>query len=415
METTTDVARITAERDELRRLLDSREPMTPEQVEKVREALIDAEELGRGVPDGHTAGCYRLMAEWTAERPDKAARDIPCFCWAALEEDARAALKLLPPSAPVPPSGAGPASGGAGEEGGPRPHVGKGSVEPPPSSSAPALGPRSETRPEDDGASEWPALNGAPPCRRQPWCGLAANHAGDCDGPAAPEKDIRFRWGASTLRLFARATGIGVEVLNHRGESTEHWFKINYSDGSAERLRAFVTELVEREAAPAAAEKTQGPDEPLRMDAYYYSFKPTGVREIDLILSAVACAGKSYHHTESWNEEACEREGLSGTSPIEWIQNAANEAARARSAVTPQQIHDATLVIQAMEESASAVDEWFHKDERADQHTCEWAAMRVRFLRNNPDYVEAVIRRAAEREAAFLAEDRAALAEEKPR
>lgn len=40
----------------------------------------------------------------------------------------------------------------------------------------------------------------------------------------------------------------------------------------------------------------------LRMDAYYFGFSPTGVREVDEILSAVACAGKSYHHTERWGD-----------------------------------------------------------------------------------------------------------------
>ncbi len=63
----------------------------------------------------------------------------------------------------------------------------------------------------------------------------------------------------------------------------------------------------------------------LRMDAYYYGFEPTGVREIDLILSAVACAGKAYHHTESWNE----RDESHEPSPVDRIQDAANAAARA--------------------------------------------------------------------------------------
>lgn len=40
----------------------------------------------------------------------------------------------------------------------------------------------------------------------------------------------------------------------------------------------------------------------LRMEAYYYAFNETGVRCIDEILSAVARAGKGYHHTESWYE-----------------------------------------------------------------------------------------------------------------
>ncbi len=72
----------------------------------------------------------------------------------------------------------------------------------------------------------------------------------------------------------------------------------------------------------------------MRMDAYYYGFDPTGVPEIDRILSAVACAGKAYHHTESWGEEMTygtpngAPDGHEGKTPIEWIQNAANDAAR---------------------------------------------------------------------------------------
>ena len=39
-----------------------------------------------------------------------------------------------------------------------------------------------------------------------------------------------------------------------------------------------------------------------RMNAYYYSFTPTGVALIDSILSAVAVAGKGSHHTNTWGE-----------------------------------------------------------------------------------------------------------------
>lgn len=66
----------------------------------------------------------------------------------------------------------------------------------------------------------------------------------------------------------------------------------------------------------------------LRMSAYYYGFKPTGVREIDLILSAIACAGKSYHLTEDWNDDTNGPDYLVGRTPVEWIQNAAVDAAR---------------------------------------------------------------------------------------
>lgn len=64
----------------------------------------------------------------------------------------------------------------------------------------------------------------------------------------------------------------------------------------------------------------------IRMEAYYYCFNPTGVPEIDLILSAVACAGKAYHHTDGWRDE-CEWPPHEGVTPVAWIQNAANRAA----------------------------------------------------------------------------------------
>lgn len=69
-----------------------------------------------------------------------------------------------------------------------------------------------------------------------------------------------------------------------------------------------------------------------RMDAYYYSFEPTGIDVVDRILSAVASAGKGFHHTESWGDEVDYLGGVPafrGTSYVEWIQNAANDAAEA--------------------------------------------------------------------------------------
>jgi hypothetical protein len=66
--------------------------------------------------------------------------------------------------------------------------------------------------------------------------------------------------------------------------------------------------------------------EELRMDAYYYGFDRTGCDAVNRILSAVACAGKAFHSTEDWNDEAGDWGGK-GKTPVEWIQNAANEAA----------------------------------------------------------------------------------------
>ena len=61
-----------------------------------------------------------------------------------------------------------------------------------------------------------------------------------------------------------------------------------------------------------------------RFDAYYYSFGPTGVPEVDAILSAVAWAGKMYHDTDAWEDE-------DGGEPSEAdrIQTAADACAEA--------------------------------------------------------------------------------------
>jgi len=62
----------------------------------------------------------------------------------------------------------------------------------------------------------------------------------------------------------------------------------------------------------------------LRMNAYYYSFKETGDRSIDLILSAVASAGKGSHHTDQWSDVPYGRDD--GLTLVDHIQNAANNA-----------------------------------------------------------------------------------------
>lgn len=60
----------------------------------------------------------------------------------------------------------------------------------------------------------------------------------------------------------------------------------------------------------------------MRMNAYYYYFERTGVKEVDFILTAVAQAGKEYHSTEDWNNT-----DNSGFSPVGKIQAAADQAA----------------------------------------------------------------------------------------
>lgn len=60
--------------------------------------------------------------------------------------------------------------------------------------------------------------------------------------------------------------------------------------------------------------------------AYYYGFDLTGVPEIDYILRAVASAGCRSHHTMDWNDDEGYDDDPS-RSPVQHIQNAANDAA----------------------------------------------------------------------------------------
>lgn len=62
----------------------------------------------------------------------------------------------------------------------------------------------------------------------------------------------------------------------------------------------------------------------MSFDAYYYSLSGTGVDVIDALLSAIAAAGHSYHHTGDWAEVEAD-----GQSPVSRIQAAADNAASA--------------------------------------------------------------------------------------
>lgn len=73
-----------------------------------------------------------------------------------------------------------------------------------------------------------------------------------------------------------------------------------------------------------------------RMDAYYYAFDRTKIDCIDKILSAVACAGKCYHHTENWTEDCTDYPHLKGGNCAAWIENAAKEAAEKIQALESQ-------------------------------------------------------------------------------
>lgn len=84
---------------------------------------------------------------------------------------------------------------------------------------------------------------------------------------------------------------------------------------------------------PATARHTE-----LRMHAYYFGFSPTGIELVDRILSAIAHAGKGYHHTENWTEPTEDwgvfRGGEYGYAG--WIQRAAEDAAASQRELLAQ-------------------------------------------------------------------------------
>lgn len=84
------------------------------------------------------------------------------------------------------------------------------------------------------------------------------------------------------------------------------------------------------DATPLASEQ-----KPLNLDGYYIGFEATCRFEIDLILSAVARAGKAYHNTADWNDDTpAYDERFRGETPVDWIQHAANDAADAIAALS---------------------------------------------------------------------------------
>lgn len=92
---------------------------------------------------------------------------------------------------------------------------------------------------------------------------------------------------------------------------------------------------------PTSAER-----EKLRMNAYYYSFEPTGVIEIDRVLSAVADAGKGCHHTADWSEYGYD-------TAIQELANAAAAAWNRRAAMQT----DEPVAVPTREEALADTDQ----------------------------------------------------------
>lgn len=93
-----------------------------------------------------------------------------------------------------------------------------------------------------------------------------------------------------------------------------------------------------------------GSETALRMSAYHYGFTATGDELVDRILSAVACAGKAFHHTENWLRHVEPYESVfRGHTPAEWIQRAAEDAAAESATLRAR--------VQALEQSLETLRE----------------------------------------------------------
>lgn len=68
------------------------------------------------------------------------------------------------------------------------------------------------------------------------------------------------------------------------------------------------TPAVDDRAVIGRVDNWRRPDGSCFLSAYYYAFEATGCDPIDRVLSAVAVAGKTAHHTEAWGEHGCDAE-----------------------------------------------------------------------------------------------------------
>ena len=134
----------------------------------------------------------------------------------------------------------------------------------------------------------------------------------------------RLGMGATEAMEAATATRQALATTSHALQPAE------VADAIVEahnmRLAALADTRESPQAKLAALLAQPAPPE-WRMDAYYFGFFGTGILAVDRILSAVACAGKAYHHTDSWMNDCEPYPHLRGGSPVEWIRNAAHDLA----------------------------------------------------------------------------------------
>lgn len=119
---------------------------------------------------------------------------------------------------------------------------------------------------------------------------------------------------------------IGKQYFKEGASTTDTTLQA-YCDSVRAVITTYGLRAPDLEATPTKPGRFGGEEWAWRMDAYYYGFGATGIAIIDRILSAVACAGKAYHHTDQWTSDCTPYEHLRGETVTDWIQNAADDAA----------------------------------------------------------------------------------------
>lgn len=94
------------------------------------------------------------------------------------------------------------------------------------------------------------------------------------------------------------------------------------------------------------------------INSYYFSFSPTRSEEINEILRTVAAAGKSYHHTEDWEdgEPSC----------VDDIQDAANVAAEKLISVSNELERLQNILINWMKKREIFLKDYLSTDTKQD-------------------------------------------------
>lgn len=106
-------------------------------------------------------------------------------------------------------------------------------------------------------------------------------------------------------------------------------------------------------------------EEELPMYGYWFTFEPTGVIEIDRILSAIACASRWSHSTEGWIEGDGLGDEPSHIERIEFAARAAADTISTLSASNGALVAIGTKILAKLDSETASVTQWDADELRA--------------------------------------------------